>query len=89
MRRIEFDREFDAAFKAYQGAVGVEAQTAACKDIQTILNEDVPVAHGQAYQQGITKSELVMVANAGHLPHVEQPETCAEIIVDFLGRSGG
>jgi peptide/nickel transport system substrate-binding protein len=35
--------EFDAAFKAYQGAVGVEAQTAACKDIETILNEDVPV----------------------------------------------
>jgi peptide/nickel transport system substrate-binding protein len=35
--------EFDAAFKEYQGAVGVEAQTAACKDIETILNEDVPV----------------------------------------------
>ncbi len=52
--------EFDAAFKAYQGAVGVEAQTAACKDIETILNEDVPVGlpyfynyfsgHSKSYQ---------------------------------------
>jgi peptide/nickel transport system substrate-binding protein len=35
--------EFDAAFKDYQGAVGVEAQMAACETIQGILNEDVPV----------------------------------------------
>jgi peptide/nickel transport system substrate-binding protein len=35
--------EFDAAFKEYQSAVGVEAQTAACQKIETILNEDVPV----------------------------------------------
>jgi peptide/nickel transport system substrate-binding protein len=35
--------EFDAAFKEYQSAVGVDAQTAACQNIETILNEDVPV----------------------------------------------
>ena len=35
--------EFDAAFKEYQAAIGVEAQKAACKKIETILNEDVPV----------------------------------------------
>ena len=35
--------EFDAAFKEYQAAVDVEAQTAACEKIETILNEDVPV----------------------------------------------
>jgi peptide/nickel transport system substrate-binding protein len=35
--------EFDAAFQEYQTAVGVEAQTAACEKIQTVLNEDVPV----------------------------------------------
>ena len=35
--------EFDAAFKEYQGAIGVDAQKAACKKIETILNEDVPV----------------------------------------------
>jgi len=36
-------QEFDDAFKEYQGAVGVEAQIAACEKIQTVLNEDVPV----------------------------------------------
>ena len=36
--------EFDAAFKEFQSAIGVEAQKAACKKIETILNEDVPIA---------------------------------------------
>ena len=35
--------EFDAAFKEFQSAVGVDAQKAACKKIETILNEDVPI----------------------------------------------
>ena len=35
--------EFDAAFKAFQSAVGVDSQKAACKTIETIMNEDVPV----------------------------------------------
>jgi peptide/nickel transport system substrate-binding protein len=34
---------FDSAFTAFQAAVGVDAQKAACKTIETILNEDVPV----------------------------------------------
>lgn len=36
--------EFDAAFAEFQAAIGVEAQKAACKKIETILNEDVPIA---------------------------------------------
>ncbi|CAN5571692.1 ABC transporter substrate-binding protein [soil metagenome] len=35
--------EFDAAFVEFQGAIGVEAQKAACKKIQTILLEDTPI----------------------------------------------
>jgi len=35
--------EFDAAFAEFQAAVGVDAQKAASKKIETILNEDVPV----------------------------------------------
>jgi peptide/nickel transport system substrate-binding protein len=35
--------DFDAAFREYQGAVGVEAQMAACEKIQSILNDEVPV----------------------------------------------
>jgi len=50
--------EFDAAFKEYQGAVGVEAQTAACEKIETILNEDVPVGlpYFYNYLSGFSKS---------------------------------
>jgi peptide/nickel transport system substrate-binding protein len=36
--------EFDAAFKEFQSAIGVEAQKAACKKIETILNDEVPIA---------------------------------------------
>ena len=34
---------FDAAFKAFQSAVGVDAQKAACATIEKIMNDDVPV----------------------------------------------
>jgi peptide/nickel transport system substrate-binding protein len=41
--------DFDAAFAEFQAAVGVEAQKAACTKIQTILNDDVPVAIPYTY----------------------------------------
>ena len=34
---------FMKSFTAYQAAVGVDTQMAACKDIETVLNDDVPV----------------------------------------------
>lgn len=44
----------------------------------------VPVAHGKAYHEGIAHSELVVLPNSGHLPHIETPDACAEIIGNFL-----
>jgi peptide/nickel transport system substrate-binding protein len=35
--------DFDAAFKEFQSAVGVDAQKVACGKIEKILNEDVPI----------------------------------------------
>jgi peptide/nickel transport system substrate-binding protein len=35
--------EFDADFAEFQAAIGVDAQKAACKKIETILNDEVPV----------------------------------------------
>ncbi|MGH9272539.1 MAG: ABC transporter substrate-binding protein, partial [Ilumatobacteraceae bacterium] len=35
--------DFDAAVEAYKAAVGVEAQVAACEEIQALLNDEVPV----------------------------------------------
>jgi peptide/nickel transport system substrate-binding protein len=36
--------EFDADFAEFQAAIGVDAQKAACKKIETILNDEVPIA---------------------------------------------
>lgn len=44
----------------------------------------VPLAHGKAFQQGVANSELVVVPNSGHLPHVEATDACVEIISNFL-----
>ena len=47
----------------------------------------VPVAHGRAYHEGIAKSELVIVPNSGHLPHIEQPAACQEAVLNFLKKA--
>jgi pimeloyl-ACP methyl ester carboxylesterase len=47
----------------------------------------VPIAHGQAYHEGISKAELVVLPGCGHLPHVEQPALCQKIVLDFLRKS--
>jgi pimeloyl-ACP methyl ester carboxylesterase len=46
----------------------------------------VSVAHGKAYHESIANSELVVVPNSGHLPHVENSEACAQAMLDFLRR---
>ena len=47
----------------------------------------VTTAHGKAYHDGIAKSQFAIIADSGHLPHVEAPETCADIMVEFLRNS--
>jgi pimeloyl-ACP methyl ester carboxylesterase len=47
----------------------------------------VSSAHGRAYQEGIAKSELVVLPNSGHLPHVETSEVCANFMIGFLART--
>ncbi len=41
--------EFDAAFSDFQKAIGVDAQKAAAKTIETIMNDDVPAAIAYTY----------------------------------------
>jgi peptide/nickel transport system substrate-binding protein len=41
--------EFDAAFVAFQKAIGVDAQKAAAKTIETIMSEDVPAGIAYTY----------------------------------------
>jgi pimeloyl-ACP methyl ester carboxylesterase len=44
----------------------------------------VSAAHGQAYHEGIGGSEFKTIPNAGHLPHIEAPESCADVMSNFL-----
>ena len=48
----------------------------------------VAVEHGKAYHEGIPQPEFVTIPNAGHLLHIEALETCANIICNFLRKSG-
>jgi pimeloyl-ACP methyl ester carboxylesterase len=48
----------------------------------------VSVAHGRAYHEGISGSEFNVISNAGHLPHIESPDVCSKVMIDFLCNSG-
>lgn len=44
----------------------------------------VPLAHGEAYRDGIPGARLELVERCGHLPALEQPEVCAAHVNRFL-----
>jgi pimeloyl-ACP methyl ester carboxylesterase len=44
----------------------------------------VSVAHGRAYHEGIGGSEFNAIPRAGHLPHIEAAESCADVMSSFL-----
>jgi pimeloyl-ACP methyl ester carboxylesterase len=47
----------------------------------------VSTAHGEAYHEGIGGSKFKTIPNAGHLPHIETLEVCANLMIGFLGRT--
>jgi pimeloyl-ACP methyl ester carboxylesterase len=46
----------------------------------------VPIAHANAFHHGIANAEFAAIPGAGHLPHLETPEECVKIVLDFLRR---
>jgi pimeloyl-ACP methyl ester carboxylesterase len=46
----------------------------------------VPVAYAEAYHQMIPGARLVVIPEAGHLPHVEQPDTVLQHVLAFAAR---
>jgi len=44
--------------------------------------------YGRAYAAQIPGATFDLIREAGHFPHVEQPETFAQKIVDFVNRTG-
>ena len=49
----------------------------------------VPLAHGNSFHEGIAKSQFTPIPNVGHLPHIEAPEACANLMLAFLRKHGG
>jgi pimeloyl-ACP methyl ester carboxylesterase len=47
----------------------------------------IPVAHAHAAHDLIPTSRLEIIEGVGHFPHVEQPDTFAALLVDFLESS--
>ncbi|PSR20461.1 MAG: alpha/beta hydrolase [Sulfobacillus acidophilus] len=46
----------------------------------------VPLAYGQALNHTLPDSELVIIEQCGHLPHIEEPDVVNTAIIDFLQR---
>ncbi len=44
----------------------------------------IPVAHAYAAHELISTSRLEIIEGAGHFPHVEQPDTFANLLIDFV-----
>jgi pimeloyl-ACP methyl ester carboxylesterase len=41
--------------------------------------------YGEAYRKLIPNAQLVTIPEAGHLPHIEQPQACLAALRGFLG----
>jgi len=46
----------------------------------------VPVTYAEAYRAMIPGAQLVVIPEAGHLPHVEQPELLLQHVLSFAAR---
>jgi len=44
----------------------------------------IPVAHAYAAHELISTSRLEIIEGTGHFPHVEQPDTFANLLIDFV-----
>lgn len=46
----------------------------------------VPLAYGQALDRALSNSELLVIEQCGHLPHIEEADITNRAILDFLER---
>jgi len=44
----------------------------------------IPVECGTLYHQAIPRSELVVIEQCGHAPHLEKPDEFVRVVMDFL-----
>jgi pimeloyl-ACP methyl ester carboxylesterase len=46
----------------------------------------VPIAHAHVYQAEVREATFTVLPSSGHLPHVEQPEALANVVLEYLER---
>jgi pimeloyl-ACP methyl ester carboxylesterase len=49
----------------------------------------VPIAHGKAFHEGMANSKFATLPKVGHLPHLEAPAACADMMRAFLRETSG
>lgn len=64
--------------------VAVKLQHIKCPTLIVYGNRDIVRESGKILTHGINQSRLSTIENAGHLPHIDQPETVVKLIKDFL-----
>jgi pimeloyl-ACP methyl ester carboxylesterase len=46
----------------------------------------IPLAYGEAYRKHIAGAQLHVLERCGHMPFIEQEETCLQLIDQFIGQ---
>jgi pimeloyl-ACP methyl ester carboxylesterase len=44
----------------------------------------IPVAHGRAAHELVPSSRLEVFEDAGHFPHLDQPQRFIDVLLDFI-----
>jgi pimeloyl-ACP methyl ester carboxylesterase len=59
-----------------------------CPTLIIVGKEDklTPPSEAEKMNQAITGSSLMIIADAGHLPNIEQPESFNPVVSDFLSK---
>ncbi len=84
--RASFAQYLDGGRIASDPALDLSRLTMPCLLIWGREDRIVPLAYGQALDQALSDSELMVIDQCAHLPHIEEPEITNRAIVDFLER---
>ena len=65
--------------------VSAKLQYVKCPTFIVYGNRDIVRDSGKILTDGIGGAKHALIEDAGHLPHIDQPETVVKLVNDFLG----
>ena len=84
--RATFAKYLDGVKIASDPAMNLKRLSMPCLLIWGREDRIVPLAYGQALNKELSDSELMVIDQCAHLPHIEEPEITNRAIADFLER---